>query len=687
MSSVKDRTHDISLIDHHVKDVKALCEILDQAVSAAFPRNSRSRYSGVHVLLLSWEDDDLGVTAEIDELEDVFVIVYCYETERWKIPGTKSHNALSRRIMRLLDDFESSDKLLVVYYGGHGYMNEDRQCVWLCNQRPEAATVQWWSIQTNLEEADSDVLILLDCCAAASSAGGSGKGITELIAACGFETFAPGVGEHSFTRSLIEELRYYGQRLGPISTAFLHNKVLARTKKSWNPRYASDALEERRKTPIHIHLADRSMQRCIELTPISPRPLARDDPRSVFPAPGSTSGFFNIGASDPSSSSEDVDMSDPTSSSHTSLSEVWPDPQYTLPKVLVTVALEQDQVLRADDLLDWLKSFPAVANCVHVESAYKSDSTLLLLSIPVAIWDMLPKNPAISFVAFVKSNNLLDSRELATANAATTAMENKRAVRPNGRLVDKFARLARLASDMEDSCLAKMERIIQELEREKRGRGPHARRSLHRVSRHSGYAEASEKEEVDDLSGIDEGIENEVTASVGGYRLLVFRTTQYGPMSFVEFEDVSSATKALNQLDGRYLSKVMGEIRLSFSNNPSGVRGQPGPIGPPSSVSFVPPTQPYPTARPTSFHETPAMWNAVSFVTDNSLFGTPFGQISSRAASVLSGDRDSGCDGASTIDEFDEFEADPEHRDSATDRAKKKAWSVGDYEITFPEEH
>lgn len=270
------------------------------------------------------------------------------------------------------------------------------------NQRPAAATVQWSSIQTNLEEADSDVLILLDCCAAASSAGGSGNGVTELIAACGFEAYAPGVGEHSFTRSLIEELKYYGQRPGPISTAFLHNKVLARAKNSWNPRYVSNGTQERRKTPIHIHLADRSKQRCIELTPLKFPPKLRD--------------FFSLRLSDtqfftPSSSpSEDTEMLDPSRSSQTSLDEVWPDPEHNSPKVLISVALEEDQFLRTEDWLDYLKSVPALAKSVRIESVFKSDSILLLLSLPVAIWDMLPKDPAISFVAFVKSGNFLDHR-------------------------------------------------------------------------------------------------------------------------------------------------------------------------------------------------------------------------------------------------------------------------------------
>ncbi|KAI1337092.1 hypothetical protein F5Y15DRAFT_408193 [Xylariaceae sp. FL0016] len=58
-----------------------------------------------------------------------------------------------------------------------------------------------------------------------------------------------------------------------------------------------------------------------------------------------------------------------------------------------------------------------------------------------------------------------------------------------------------------------------------------------------------------------------------GYKRLCFRTKQNGPMCFVEFEDVSFATKALHDLYGHPLhNSVKGGIRLSFSKNPLGVR-------------------------------------------------------------------------------------------------------------------
>ncbi|KAA8641889.1 hypothetical protein EYZ11_002164 [Aspergillus tanneri] len=63
-----------------------------------------------------------------------------------------------------------------------------------------------------------------------------------------------------------------------------------------------------------------------------------------------------------------------------------------------------------------------------------------------------------------------------------------------------------------------------------------------------------------------------------GYKRLCFRNKQNGPMCFVEFEDVGTAGKALNELYGYKLSNsAKTGIRLSFSKNPLGVRsGQPG---------------------------------------------------------------------------------------------------------------
>ncbi|ERS96630.1 hypothetical protein HMPREF1624_06839 [Sporothrix schenckii ATCC 58251] len=63
-----------------------------------------------------------------------------------------------------------------------------------------------------------------------------------------------------------------------------------------------------------------------------------------------------------------------------------------------------------------------------------------------------------------------------------------------------------------------------------------------------------------------------------GYKRMCFRNKPNGPMCFVEFENITTATKALLDLYGRPLhNSVKGGIRLSFSKNPLGVRSQPNP--------------------------------------------------------------------------------------------------------------
>jgi hypothetical protein len=74
---------------------------------------------------------------------------------------------------------------------------------------------------------------------------------------------------------------------------------------------------------------------------------------------------------------------------------------------LISLALEEEQLLDFDQCKRWLQDFPALANHATVQAVYRSNSTLLILSVPVAIWDWLPDNPACAFIGYVHSQNLL----------------------------------------------------------------------------------------------------------------------------------------------------------------------------------------------------------------------------------------------------------------------------------------
>ena len=239
-----------------------------------------------------------------------------------------------------------------------------------------------------LEEVKSDVLILLDCCSAGATNGDAKHGTKEVIAACGFETWTPGVGQHSFTKCLIDELKYLST--GPaFSASSLHSRILDRIK-YWNPVYNAEQLlvqdsegryrdKERRKTPVYISLNKDSARRSIELMSFQ------------------ASGPNNRKATSPSGNDGNTDA----------LTDFLKESRYGHVEVTISIQVATGQILRPDNLVEWIKDVPLLAKAVKLHAVIPSFSTLLILSVPVATWNLLPDDFACSFVGFTTSPNLL----------------------------------------------------------------------------------------------------------------------------------------------------------------------------------------------------------------------------------------------------------------------------------------
>lgn len=84
-----------------------------------------------------------------------------------------------------------------------------------------------------------------------------------------------------------------------------------------------------------------------------------------------------------------------------------PDDNSCYPKVLLSVSLEKDPLLKTDDWIEWIQFVPALTEYANVHGNYESGSALMILSLPVAIWGLLPKDPAVAFIGFTDSANLL----------------------------------------------------------------------------------------------------------------------------------------------------------------------------------------------------------------------------------------------------------------------------------------
>ena len=124
--------HDTSRAGCHVSDCRGFLDTLVDAIQRAYPKVGNSRYNKVQVLLISWEDDDLNVEIEIKELQKVLWDFYQFPAEHWKIPSHDGpHGQLGDKVRDFQKLHDKEDSLLIVYYGGHGYLDKNRQLIWL----------------------------------------------------------------------------------------------------------------------------------------------------------------------------------------------------------------------------------------------------------------------------------------------------------------------------------------------------------------------------------------------------------------------------------------------------------------------------------------------------------------------------------------------------------------------------
>lgn len=308
-------------------------------------------------------------------------------------------------ILDFVKNYNNSDYLVIVYYGGHGSINHSRQSTWMwlvklflpllslrgltlySNRKPDPPSVKWSAIQTNFEGCACDVLFLIDCCAAAGAVPDSGSGVIKTIAACGFETWAPAPGPYSFTNALIEVLEDWKAKPS-FSVAMLHSEILSVIKHDRpERRRENDRKVETRKTPIHIHTSKDPKSKSIEISVLS------------FPAPAGLRSTNATGS---------TTISNPSIPPRTGIFDLsqlhskLPSNNFKVPHVLLSVALEEDQSLDLNSWVRWIGDNPALAKYVLVEGVFRSHSTMLLLSLPVPVWDLLQDDLAVSFIAYVE---------------------------------------------------------------------------------------------------------------------------------------------------------------------------------------------------------------------------------------------------------------------------------------------
>ncbi|KAG4437821.1 hypothetical protein IFR05_006708 [Cadophora sp. M221] len=398
--------HDIDRWNQHIT-LQEFGAGLQGAARALFPNERTSRYTCVTVLVLSWEDEDpkLPVSLEIAQLVHVFKDIYHYDVDEWRIPMKNSHWALNHKIMSFVEPAPNDrEHLKIVYYAGHGRLTKTKLLEWTSSRenpklhsQSRLQPVQWSGIQILLEQAESDVLILLDCCAAGTANAGGGSGVTELIAACSYSGTANGVGRYSFTNALVTELHELSQRPS-FSTGELYRNVFLHAQ--CHSEHGRD-----RPAPVHLPLTKQSsFPRSIQLSILS-RPTC--DPMSCEDPPKA-----------PGDSRQDKQKNGPEHDPKTDFQSAIPSLDLTpisltesfVPRLLFAVRLKesfQPNELSTDMLTEWFRMIPLIGvEEVKIEAGFNSFSSVVILSVPIAMSAFIPTHPAVFCLGPITSRNV-----------------------------------------------------------------------------------------------------------------------------------------------------------------------------------------------------------------------------------------------------------------------------------------
>lgn len=268
------------------------------------------------------------------------------------------------------------------------------------HRQPNSPFLNWSSLQPLLETAVPHVLIILDCCFAATAARDTTEGTTkEILAACGRENPTYGVGQRSFTSALIEELQAFDG--APFTVAMLHSRLVTMR---WRLAY----------TPIYALLSERGGN-SITICPFSePEASARMKPdvlAELEATEQSEDGRPSIAMGDSPSSPTPLERTVET-------------------RVLLAVSVAQDAIHDISRWVSWLTTatpWDVTKVDVQVHSVFKSYSTLVVVSVPSSAWDRLPERPAYRFIGFIRSGDIFQAakRSMASFPEAVSSRENQ----------------------------------------------------------------------------------------------------------------------------------------------------------------------------------------------------------------------------------------------------------------------
>ena len=218
-------------------------------------------YNSVHVLFLTWKTSRTRDLKELEQLEEVFENNLKFTTERYDITRETMSEELDFKLDEAVRIHAGADELLIIYYAGHGRLDEGRHVTtWQATrespspENPIPLPLNWTDIEHRLNHSiakDGNILYILDSCYTPSMRQSSSRGSIELLAAPQAD------GDYSLTTDLCDELQVQIPGTASISVLDLRSRIARRQAR----RQARNQIAE----PYHLALSDKANSSSIVL--------------------------------------------------------------------------------------------------------------------------------------------------------------------------------------------------------------------------------------------------------------------------------------------------------------------------------------------------------------------------------------------------------------------------------------
>ncbi|KAJ3560538.1 hypothetical protein NPX13_g9267 [Xylaria arbuscula] len=362
---------------------------LQDAAMLIYRQSQRSPHTQVSVLLLRWEDDT-ATELDLVALEQVLRERYTYGTDRWVIPAIP--NASMKLGVRLTSFLESAspDHLLIIHYAGHSFVATDKQLYWASNAKQDAPKLKWSGFRCIFEESQSDILLLLDSGVVQERSVKGGSSTKQVIAAGTPDHYSREPGARSFTANLTEAFLQLGTGR-PFSTEHLYQEA-ARSRQHeilQSPGLPNGiggkGLSMHDKLPLLYSLSTGKGQG-LSLCPLAPASTPgpqMQSPKSTADANARTSREDN--AIHPSAVA---------------------DLTFDEPRVLVCTTFVGEASPDMSSFYHWIHNTPAIGSKIAVEGMFLGPPTMLLISMPVAVWNVVQHDKVCCFLGYVNSHNM-----------------------------------------------------------------------------------------------------------------------------------------------------------------------------------------------------------------------------------------------------------------------------------------